>query len=328
MKNTVSIIIPIYNVAAHIEKCMRSLLEQTYSEIEYLFVNDATQDISFEIVKKVVADYPWRIDQVKLLEHKINLGLPAARNTGLLSAKGEFIFHCDSDDWIELDTIEAMVSEMEKNDVDIVYSDFFLSFHKRERYMSQIACTTADDCIRAMLSGKMKFNVWNKMVRSSLYSDHGTCFPMGRSMGEDLTMIKLFCNANKIVYLPRAFYHYQQTNPNAFTKTMSDKQLNDLRWNADDLMMFLNEKYGSTFYSKEINFFKLNIKLPFLISLNPVLYELWREWFPEANSFISQNPHFSARIKYLQYAAERRRDWVIKLYNIAIVRFIYGVVYR
>ena len=101
MSYKVSVIVPIYKVEKFIEHSVRSLMEQTLPEVEYIFVNDASTDKSFAILKKVISEYTNRVRQIVFLEHKVNKGLPAARNTGLSVATGKYVFHCDSDDFIE-----------------------------------------------------------------------------------------------------------------------------------------------------------------------------------------------------------------------------------
>ena len=96
MKNNVtlvSVIIPIYNVECFITRCATSLLEQTLQEVEFIFVDDATPDNSIHLLQEVLERYPKRKEQVKLIRHVINQGLPAARNIGLAVASGEYIFH-------------------------------------------------------------------------------------------------------------------------------------------------------------------------------------------------------------------------------------------
>ena len=94
----VSIIVPIYGVEHFIERCARSLFEQTLDGIEFIFVNDSTPDNSISILLRVLEDYPNRQNQVRIVQHEVNKGLPFARQTGIRLAKGEYIAHCDSDD--------------------------------------------------------------------------------------------------------------------------------------------------------------------------------------------------------------------------------------
>ena len=284
----VSVIIPIYNVERFIERCVRSLLEQTLQEVEYIFVNDATPDKSIDILQTVMAEYPNRTEQIKVLVHEKNKGLPAARNTGLTVAGGEYIFHCDSDDYVEVDMLEQLYEEAVKKDADIVWCDWFLTFEKNERYMKQPEYTNSQDALKAMLSGSMKYNVWNKLVKRSLYVNHQITFPDGFGMGEDMTMMMLFVHAGKVSYLPNAYYHYVKLNTGAFSQTYSDKHLVELQHNVKRMVDYICRYYENAL-EKELAFFKLDVKFPFLISNDSKKYRLWKEWYPEANAYILQN---------------------------------------
>ena len=102
----VSVIVPIYNVERFIERCVKSLMEQTLQDVEYIFVDDAATDNSMKILAATLSIYS---DQnIRILVHQENKGLPAARNTGLAVATGEYVFHCDSDDYMEKDMLEAL----------------------------------------------------------------------------------------------------------------------------------------------------------------------------------------------------------------------------
>ena len=183
------------------------------------------------------------------------------------------------------------------------------------------------DCIKAMLSGRMKYNVWNKLVRRRLYSDNQIAFPDGFGMGEDMTMIQLFAFAGKVCYLPVGLYHYVQLNTGAFTKTASDVHLDQMRHNANLTIEFIKNRYDAEL-EKELQFFKLNLKLPFLITNDINSYRRWLEWYPEANSFINYNKMFSRRIRFIQQAADKRRFWIVWLYYYVVVKVVYGVIYK
>ena len=228
----VSIIIPIYNVSRFIERCTESLMQQTLHEVEYIFVNDATPDSSIQILEEVVAHYPERKEQVRIIHHDTNKGLPAARNTGLSLATGEYIFHCDSDDYVEPTMLEDLYNATKANGADYVWCDWFLSYDNNERYMPQPSYNSPDDALRGMLDGAMKYNVWNKLVRRSLYVDNKILFPAGHGMGEDMTMMMLFAKAHRVAYVPCAYYHYIKLNTGAFSQTYSDKHLIELKYNV------------------------------------------------------------------------------------------------
>lgn len=324
----VSIIVPIYNVERHIEVCARSLMDQTYDNIEYIFVDDASPDRSIDILNEVLQDYPFRIERTTIVKHDVNKGLPAARNTGISHSKGQYIFHCDGDDWIESTMVEDLIKALAKNDADIAYCDFFLTFHHKERYMAQPNYCNAKECIRSILRGKMKYNVWNKIVKRSLYEENDIMFPKGKGMGEDMTMIKLFAHAKRVVHVPRAYYHYMQTNPNAYTKSFNDSHLSEVLENAQNIISYLEKIFGEKEYFEEIHFFKLNVKLPLLFSGKTEMFSIWRSLFTSSHPFIMKNPEFSKRTKFIQWAAIKKQDWLIRIYNFMMFRVIYGVIYR
>lgn len=307
----ISVIIPIYKVETFIERCATTLMEQTLHEVEYIFVDDATPDRSIQILEEVVARYPERKEQVRIVHHEENKGLPAARNTGLTLATGEYIFHCDSDDYVELTMLEELYHAAKKQEADIVWCDWYLTFAENERYMKQPYFNTPMEALKAMLSGGMKYNVWNKLVRRSLYTDNGIEFPSGYGMGEDMTMMMLFAHAQKISYVPKAYYHYIKTNTNAFSQTYSDKHLVELKHNVQRIIDYMQKVCGGAL-EKELNFFKLDVKFPFLIAGQ---YKRWEEWYPEANTYILQNKTVSARTRYIQWFASKRQYWVVGLYS-------------
>lgn len=323
----VSVIIPIYNVEKFISRCVISLMEQALTDVEYIFVDDATPDNSIKVLQEVINRYPDRKSQCRIIHHKQNLGLPAARNTGLNVAQGEYIFHCDSDDFVEPDMLEHLYGKATETDADIVWCDWWLSFTKNERYMKQPEYFTPIDALKGMLSGVMKFNVWNKLVRRKLYTDSNITFPAGYGMGEDMTMMRLFARASKVAYLPKAFYHYVQQNSGAFCKNFSEKHLVDVRHNVSLVTDDLKHLFGSSL-DKELAFFKLDVKFPFLISDDVAKYALWQEWYPEANRYIMQNKRLSLRSRCVQWLAWKNQFWAVWLYYKLVYRVVYGVIYR
>ncbi|MBQ1779984.1 MAG: glycosyltransferase family 2 protein, partial [Bacteroidales bacterium] len=122
----VSILVPIYEVEKYIERCARSLFEQTYDNLEYIFVDDCSPDKSMEILEQVMEDYPNRKKQVRIIRHEHNRGLAAARNTALDAATSPFITHVDSDDYLSLDAIHLLVNKQVETDADIVSGNYFV----------------------------------------------------------------------------------------------------------------------------------------------------------------------------------------------------------
>ena len=316
----VSAIIPIYKVSPFIERCAKALMVQTLEDVEFIFVNDASPDNSIDILKEVLKEYPQR--NTRILTHLANQGLPAARNTGLTVASGEYIWHCDSDDWPEPDFLERMYTTAKQSNADIAYCDFWLDYGDRRRYMKTPDYTTAEDMLeQGFLAGLMKYNVWNKLIRRSLY--RGISFPEGHSMGEDMTVIALATRAKKVVRVPRPLYHYFKMNGNAFSNTFSQRHLDDISYNVCRIQPFL-EQVPQQFRA----FFLLNTKLPFLFSGSLFQYELWKAWFPEANKYIGLNTYLPVRTRRVQIWADRGWWPLVWLYAFAVNKVYYGLIIR
>ncbi len=321
----VSVIVPIYNVSRFIKRCVESLFNQTLDDVEFIFVNDCTPDDSIDILKKVIADYPDR--NTMIINHEVNKGLPAARNTGLKAASGDYIFHCDSDDFIEPTMLNDLYYTACDDNADIVWCDWYLTFEKNERYMKQPGYDTPKEALKAMLTGKMKYNVWNKLVRGSLYEENGIFFPSGYGMGEDITMIMLFAYAKNVKYLPKAYYHYVKLNTNAFSNTYSQKHLEELKYNVGRIDEFIHKIYGDSM-DVEIGLFKLDVKYPFLITDNSEKYRLWSDWYPESNKYINSKRDVGIRRLFLEKCAAKRQYWIVWLYYKFIHSVIYGIIYK
>ncbi len=322
----VSVISPFYKVAPFIERCAESLLGQTLQDVEFIFVDDASPDESRSILERVLAKYPER--NARIVTHEINKGLPAARNTGLETATGEFIYHCDSDDWVETDMLEKMYSAALQNQADYVYCDFWMQFEKSARYMGTPDYTDPEQMIKeGFMAGAMKYNVWNKLVKRDLYEKSCILFPAGHGMGEDMTMILLATHATKVARVPEALYHYVKLNTNAFSNTFSERHLTDIRFNTDRTLKGLE---GWDVSDKElyINLFKLNIKLPFLFSGDRKQYKLWKEWFPEANAYVQKNRHLPFRTRLVQWFAAKGIFPLVSLYEFLINKVYYRLKFR
>ena len=322
----VSVIIPIYNVSHFIERCAESLMQQTLNDVEFIFVNDSTPDNSIKLLREVLERYPDRAAQVKIIEHAQNKGLPAARNTGLTMAIGEYVFHCDSDDYVEPDMLEQLYVVAKKKDADVVWCDWFLSYDNSERYMKQPSFNAPLEALKAMLDGRMKYNVWNKLVKRSLYTDNNISFPAGHGMGEDMTMIRLAACAKKVAYVDKALYHYVRSNSEAMTQSFNECHLCDVRHNVDETVAFLAQKSLDT--ERETALFKLNVKLPFLVTNSWKSYRRWGEWYAEANTYIGDNKEQPFRTRLLQQMAAKRFYIGVWAYYQVIYRFLYTILYK
>ena len=281
----VSVIIPIYNVEKYIERCVRSLMEQTLQEIEYIFVNDCTPDGSMEVLQRVLLEYPHRI-QVKIVNHEVNKGLATVRNTGLEASNGEYIICCDSDDWVEKNMYKEMYDKAQETDADIVVSDFYNEYLSHSVIQRQPFPNKGLEAVRQMLAGNLHCGTCNKLVRRELYSKNDIHFPDGINMWEDvLTTIPLCYYASNISYIPKAFYHYTQFNSNSYTQCVSECSLQNMIEAVNQMGKFLFQKHLDKF-DREFCFMKLTVKLNLLLNTNGIQQKIRSKMYPEANKYI------------------------------------------
>ena len=324
----VSVIIPIYNASEGLERCLDSLVQQTFRSLEVLFIDDCSTDDSLEKVTAFSRSEAVRDFSIKILRHEKNRGVAAARNTGLDHATGDFIYYLDADDRMEPDALEKMHREAEQTQADVVGCEWYLAFHKNERHMVQPEVRDGREAFVKMAHGVMRWNLWLFLVRRHLYEDSGFRFMEGMNMGEDLmVMMKLMLNAGKVRMLHQPLYHYIQTNSNSLTKEWGTVYQRQITANIQELERFAQAQCGKEYHT-QLQCLKLNAKLPLLISFSTINYEHWLNWFPESNTYIFRNPDLPMRTRLLQFAASKRCFWVLKLYYAVVIKFVYGIIFK
>jgi len=206
----VSVIIPIYGVEKYIEKCARSLFEQTLDDVEYIFINDCTPDKSIEILQHVLEDYPMRKYQVSILHNEKNLGQGGTRKRGILTATGDYVIHCDSDDWVELDWLESLYSVALYFHADIVLADFFTyNSDNSQKVMSQSKVCDKKGLLIDLLVGTRVGCLWGGIVARSIVQHNAIIWPSW-NFTEDLSLMFQYVNfSKKIKIIESPFYHYR-----------------------------------------------------------------------------------------------------------------------
>lgn len=210
----VSVIVPVYNVEKYIEECIRSIMEQTLEEIEIIIINDGSPDRSLEIVNRLMKE-----DQrIKVITKK-NGGLSSARNVGIKMATGKYIQHIDGDDWVEKDFLKSMYEFAEKENLDILISDYYKDYSngkkilKKGKKKAEQVIFNSKEYLREFFYDNDAPAMWNKLFKTSLYKENNIFHPENISIGEDLsTTPRLIYFAKKVGYLKGAFYHYRQNS--------------------------------------------------------------------------------------------------------------------
>lgn len=218
----VSICVPIYGVEKYIERCAVSLFEQTYQNIEYIFVNDCTPDNSIEILKNIIERYPERKPNVRIICHDKNRGLAAARNTAVDAVNTEFLMHVDSDDWVETDIVEKCVNKQLEGDYDIVSVDIIREWKKWHEHIILPNFESSKDMSTKLLNGESFHSIYGHLIKTSLYKDNNIKLKAGLNMGEDYYIIpRLSYYAKKVCNLHNYLYHYNFQNESSYVSSFS-----------------------------------------------------------------------------------------------------------
>lgn len=212
-KSLISIIIPVYNVEKFIAKCLDSILAQTHKNWEAILVDDGSPDDC----GKICDEYAAKDKRFKVI-HQKNGGVSVARQTGLDNATGDYIIHCDPDDWIEPTMLGDMFECAATNNADMVICDIVShQYGKIECHKQNIANNiTAKELQTKIINQEIHGSCCNKLVRKNACK--GIAFyPTSITYCEDeLFNLRLLCQDIRITYLPKGLYHYiQHTGSNS-----------------------------------------------------------------------------------------------------------------
>ena len=228
----ISVIVPVYNSEQTLNRCIDSILGQTYRNFELLLINDGSKDRSGEICD----EYARKDSRVKVL-HKENGGVSSARNVGMDNARGEWFSFVDSDDWVEGDILESMYKTALLSGCSLVTCDFIEIKNRGVRYCNSFDWTGESGvdvntlCKKELLEVVLSLSygvVWNLLIDRKLIES--LSFDVNLKYGEDnLFLFKLHMRTNKHFHLRRYLYHYDRTNEKSLTNNKTlDYHINNL----------------------------------------------------------------------------------------------------
>lgn len=210
----VSIIIPVYNASKTVKRLLDSIKIQTLTDFEALLIDDGSTDGS----AKILDEYSDVDNRFKVV-HKQNGGVSAARQIGIELAKGEYVIHADSDDWVDQTMLEELYAKAENDDADIVICDFFSNTDTEQTLCKQQPSKLKAESVLRELFQQLHGSCCNKLVRRACYNKYNVRFPKGINHCEDLLFwAQLLQHTDvKVSYLPKAYYHYV-VNDNSITR--------------------------------------------------------------------------------------------------------------
>ncbi len=247
----VSIIVPVYNVENYLERCLNSIVAQTYKNMEIILVNDGSKDNSKEICKK----FQKSDNRIKYIEQE-NQGLSAARNNGLNASKGKYVIFIDSDDFVNINFVKELYMALINTNSDIAICNY------KKVFDSTVDMYKKDNGLIQSFTGKNKFYnlyndkstittvAWNKIYKREIFKN--TKYPVGKVHEDEFVIYDVLNNAKKITYTSCEYYYYFQRE-NSITAKYNKKRLDILEAFDNRLKVFsnTNEKmlYSYTLYN-------------------------------------------------------------------------------
>lgn len=249
---TISVIVPVYNVEEYLDRCIESILAQTFTDFELILVDDGSSDSSGEICDK----YSLQDSRVIVI-HKQNSGVSEARNAGLARVHGEYVTFCDSDDYYDVSHLSDLYATAKHENADIVISNYTKVDDRKN--ILKISNHTIDIIEvnennrweylqQYVLSGRHGWEVWTRLIRSNIIKEHGISFFTGcKNYGEDCAFsfeCSLF--ANKICSIADYGYRYYDRSCSMMNMSKSVVKIDEM----NEVSAYLFTKYNKVFPSK------------------------------------------------------------------------------
>lgn len=312
----VSIIVAAYNVEDYIEKCLKSIMNQTLKDIELIVVNDGSKDNTLSKINSL-ASSDKRIKVITTL----NQGVSKARNTGLRSSMGEYVLFVDADDWLDKKALELLYNNGKKENSDLVCYDYIFEYESGKNVTHEeinFKAITGQEYLDLCLKSKVALSLWSKLIRRQLLTENEIICPENIAFGEDMaTSIHIACFCNKVSKVNKALYYYLQRSTSV-TKTSSNKLLNIME-SINEIKKYLIETNRYDNFKRQFVVLKFQhlyyynvVKSNIFGESHKHLYDIWQkdndkndlcdnEYFTEFLSKESRNDKFKLKLYDFSY---------------------------
>lgn len=306
----VSVIIAVYKAEKYIERCARSLFEQTLKDMEFIFIDDATPDNSMNVLRRIIDEYPERKPQVKIITHEHNMGTFVTKRDGYLAAGGGYVTVCDSDDYVELNTYERAYNKAIEEKSDIVVFNYIEHYADREVVVNRVLpYSSPGEVIANAWRTRFIFLLCDVLIRNR--RDVIENLPaLGRiDIGEDgLIGVSLFyaLRNGRMAYIQEPFYHYDLTNTQSVTKNSTEKYYHDVSLILQYFQQLLRPwdkykmyVYSTMFHAKTRRYLPSNFKY-------------WKHTFPESNRYVMQYLDLPWKLRLVYWLMLHGFGWIRK----------------
>ena len=245
---------------------------------------------------QIISYYPKRISQIHICRHQTNLGLTAARNTGLKQATGDFIAWCDSDDYIDAEMYKRLYEKAIEDNADVVYCDFFMVYSSYNKYCKTLNEDSDKVAFMRQYIRQSWTVLWNMIVSRKLVLSYDLCFPNNITYCEDFHLaVRLLYYANKVVKISNAFYYYNRVNVSSVMHNLDNKASNDERKVYLDIISFFSTNQELENYQREMSWRILKNKQDLVLSSQS--HHEFMTIYPESHKYILSCPISFCNIK-------------------------------
>ena len=273
----VSIIIPIYNVEKYVAECLNSVISQTYdhSKIECIIVNDCTTDDSMDIIDRIIKKY--QSDNGKMsfnvINHERNMGISVSRNDGIDTAKGEYVFFIDSDDYLYPDCLKSLYdAHLMHKDAELIIGNAYNEMLTSKQF--DINNIKVINNLNYLFEGSLAhYTIWNMLIKRNVLNKHNIKFKTDVNVSEDdLFNFHLYSLVNKAIIIPQITYFYRKNNKGQTLNSKFENAQNTFTGYISILKIYENELQGRCYVGK--SFFAFNLATRAIDFLNKVRNEV------------------------------------------------------
>ena len=222
----ISVIVPCYNVEKYVSKCLDSLINQTYKNLEIICVEDCATDNTYNILK----EYVKKDSRIKLIKNKKNGGLSYSRNEGIKNATGSYLSFIDSDDYVDNNFYEVLYKSLKKNKADISICDMKVVYEDTKQESISKCCNYEEFNVVNVVNNGLAASACNKLFKKELFNDY--LFEVGKVNEDIAVVIPALVHAKSIAYAPNVYYYYVQRGGSIQNSGFSDKRF-DIFYGVD-----------------------------------------------------------------------------------------------
>lgn len=297
----VSVVVPIHNVEKQIVRCAESLFQQTLDEIQFIFVDDASPDKSVLLLEQTLERFPQRKNHTMILHHPRNMGLPAARATGLKYVEAPYVAHCDSDDYVEPNMYEKLYECAVQNGSDMVICGRRIHCADGREYSESDKPIMEKSYLYSFLYGRLSASVWTRLTRTEIYRK--VRFPTDNCLEDWVQTAQLLTYAPRTTVIPDCLYHYVQ-NPLSITNDMNQDVIKERIHQCIRNFYLMHDFIMERHLAEEKDFIVKKTLIRFMYLPLIARWEIRREYlntFPEINGCLlfDRNVSFQSKMTYL-----------------------------